>query len=96
MSNGAQPVLCRQFLKCQNLSVSRKLLSEAEKEELIDFVASDPFAGDVMSGTGGVRKLRWGRDALGKRGGSRVIYLFGGIVSLSFLSLCKQRVTRKT
>ena len=31
-------------------------------------------AGDVIPGSGGVRKLRWGVAGLGKRGGLRVIY----------------------
>ena len=29
-----------------------------------------------MPGTGGVRKLRWGLDGQGKRGGARIIYFF--------------------
>lgn len=32
--------------------------------------------GDVMEGTGGVRKLRWRRGGQGKSGGVRVIYYF--------------------
>ena len=31
-------------------------------------------AGDVIQGSGGVRKLRWGIKGRGKRGGLRVIY----------------------
>ena len=30
--------------------------------------------GDVMRGSGGVRKIRWGTAGRGKRGGIRVIY----------------------
>jgi hypothetical protein len=33
-----------------------------------------PDAGDVVPGTGGVRKLRWRAPGRGKRGGYRVIY----------------------
>jgi hypothetical protein len=33
-----------------------------------------PTAGKVISGTGGIRKLRWGAQGQGKRGGTRVIY----------------------
>lgn len=29
-----------------------------------------------MQGTGGVRKLRWARQGMGKSGGSRVIYYY--------------------
>ena len=35
---------------------------------------ADPNAGDVIPGSGGVRKLRWRQRGLGKRGGYRVIY----------------------
>jgi len=34
----------------------------------------DPEAGAVISGSGGVRKLRWAAAGRGKRGGYRVIY----------------------
>ena len=37
-------------------------------------LASNPLAGDVIPGTGGVRKMRWAREGTGKRGGLRVIY----------------------
>lgn len=33
-----------------------------------------PDAGQVVPGTGGVRKLRWATSGKGKRGGYRVIY----------------------
>lgn len=42
--------------------------------EIVAFLAQHPLAGDLIPGTGGVRKLRWGVDGRGKRGGSRVIY----------------------
>ncbi len=33
-----------------------------------------PDAGDVIRGSGGVRKLRWGLPGQGKRAGLRVVY----------------------
>lgn len=51
-------------------------ISVAERDELIDFLARQPDAGDEIPGTGGVRKLRWGGKGKGKRGGLRVIYYF--------------------
>jgi hypothetical protein len=39
-------------------------------------VARNPLAGDEMPGTGGLRKLRWSRAGMGKRGGARVIYYY--------------------
>ena len=53
-----------------------KLFDEDEKRELIDFLAANPFAGEVIPGTGGVRKLRFRGAGGGKRGGSRVIYYY--------------------
>jgi hypothetical protein len=35
-----------------------------------------PRAGVLLDGTGGVRKLRWGRQGQGKSGGVRVIYYY--------------------
>lgn len=49
-------------------------MTDSERVELISFLAGNPEAGDVMPGTGGVRKLRWGTKGRGKRGGVRVIY----------------------
>jgi hypothetical protein len=53
-----------------------KLLGAAERRDVIDYLAQHPRAGDLLEGTGGVRKLRWGRDGRGKSGGVRVIYYF--------------------
>ena len=53
-----------------------KLLSTEERQDLIDYLAEHPKAGDVMEGTGGVRKLRWRRGGQGKSGGVRVIYYY--------------------
>jgi len=55
---------------------ARQLLTEAEVDELIEFLAIHPQAGAIMQGTGGVRKLRWAREGKGKSGGTRVIYYF--------------------
>ncbi|HEX8419279.1 MAG TPA: type II toxin-antitoxin system RelE/ParE family toxin [Sphingomonas sp.] len=53
-----------------------KIWSEEELAALVDHVAHHPEAGDVIPGTSGVRKLRWGRPGSGKRGGARVIYFY--------------------
>jgi len=55
---------------------AEKIWSESERAELIDYVAHNPEAGDVIPGTGGVRKLRWSRAGSGKRGGARVVYFY--------------------
>ena len=53
-----------------------KLLSEGERQDIIRYLAEHPKDGDIMEGTGGVRKLRWSRGGRGKSGGVRVIYYF--------------------
>lgn len=53
-----------------------KLFSEDERRELIDLLSENPVAGDLIPGTGGVRKLRFAASGRGKRGGARVIYYY--------------------
>lgn len=50
--------------------------SEDEAAEFVNFIAANPNAGDVMTGTGGLRKIRWSRAGMGRRGGVRAIYLW--------------------
>jgi len=57
--------------------VSRLLadhLPDEDYSKLQDALIKDPEAGDLISGSGGVRKLRWRVIGRGKRGGIRVIY----------------------
>ena len=56
------------------LSASRKLMTDEERALLVDYLAYNPASGDLIPGTGGVRKLRWGLEGRGKRGGARVVY----------------------
>lgn len=51
-------------------------ISSGERDEFINFLARNPEAGDIITGTGGVRKVRWGSKNKGKSGGVRVIYYF--------------------
>lgn len=55
---------------------AQELLSESERKSVIDYLAEYPKAGDLMEGTGGIRKLRWGRGNRGKSGGVRVVYYY--------------------
>jgi hypothetical protein len=41
-------------------------------------IASNPKSGDLISGTGGARKLRHAGKGKGKSGGYRTIHYFGG------------------
>ncbi len=58
------------------LKDSSELMTEADRIRLVIAVASNPLVGDLIPGTGGVRKLRWPLPGRGKRGGARVIYYF--------------------
>ena len=49
-------------------------LSEDEYLGLQVYLLRRPESGSVISGSGGVRKLRWSEKGKGKRGGVRVIY----------------------
>ena len=49
-------------------------LADDEYAALQLSLAINPEAGDVIKGTGGVRKMRWSGSGRGKRGGLRVIY----------------------
>jgi len=48
--------------------------TDEEYAALQSAIMANPDAGDVIPGSGGVRKLRWGLAGRGKRGGVRVIY----------------------
>ena len=58
------------------LKLSGAIWDDEERSELVDYIARNPESGDVIPGTGGVRKLRWSRAGSGKRGGARVIYFY--------------------
>ena len=56
------------------LRKSCKLLRDSERQDIINYLALHPESGDVLQGTGGIRKLRWSAQGKGKSGGVRVIY----------------------
>ena len=53
-----------------------KVFTDQERDDLSDFISANPVFGDVIPGSGGIRKLRWRARGSGKRGGARVIYYF--------------------
>lgn len=55
---------------------AKGVLSETDRQDLERELLESPEAGDVMKETGGVRKLRFGREGKGKRGDLRVIYYY--------------------
>jgi hypothetical protein len=58
------------------IAAAERVYSAEEVDEIVDYVAAHPDAGDVIQGTGGVRKLRWRAKGKGKSGGARIIYYF--------------------
>jgi hypothetical protein len=62
-----------------------RLMADAERAELVEFIAANPESGDLIRETGGVRKLRWAVPGGGKRGGARVIYYFHSVKLPVFL-----------
>jgi Protein of unknown function (DUF1044). len=52
----------------------RELLDDDQYTRLQRALAAYPEAGDLIEGTGGLRKVRVGASGRGKRGGARVIY----------------------
>jgi mRNA-degrading endonuclease RelE of RelBE toxin-antitoxin system len=53
-----------------------KVWTEDERLGFISWIVQNPFAGDVVRGSKSARKVRWGREGVGKSGGVRVIYYY--------------------
>ena len=49
-------------------------LNDEEYRALQEYLLKKPDAGDIVKGSGGVRKVRWAPEGRGKRGGVRVVY----------------------
>jgi hypothetical protein len=50
------------------------LLNDEEYRALQNVLVEMPGSGDIIQGSGGIRKIRWGASGRGKSGGARVIY----------------------
>ena len=57
------------------LKDAEAIFTAEERAAIVTMVASDSECGEVMQGTGGVRKVRVGRGGKGKSGGAWVIYI---------------------
>ena len=67
---------------------SSKLLTADERLDLVSYLSEHPKSGDLIEGTGGVRKLRWSRAGRGKSAGARVIYYYhSDVMPLYLLTL---------
>jgi hypothetical protein len=69
-------------------AVATELIGPDGIEALAVYLIEHPDAGDVIPGSGGVRKLRWAAKGKGKRGGARIIYLYVVIAARVYLIRC--------
>lgn len=69
--------MTRLFVELPNFTKSwRKIgLTDEDLWALEEFLGKNPDYGDLIQGTGGLRKIRWAAKGRGKRGGSRVCYV---------------------
>ena len=54
---------------------AKRILTNEEIDALL-YLSANPNGGNLIEGTGGIRKLRWASKGKGKSGGSRIIYFF--------------------
>jgi hypothetical protein len=63
------------FIESSDFSDLRESYLDDDEFGLLQAMLIDrPDAGDIIRGSGGVRKVRWTSRGTGKRGGLRVIY----------------------
>ena len=58
------------------LAMASAIMSAVERSDVVDKIAQEPSAGDLIPGAGGLRKVRIPLQGRGKRGGGRVITFF--------------------
>ena len=56
------------------IKLANAVWDDETQAEFKNYISLNPEAGDIIPGTGGIRKIRWQSSGHGKRGGSRVIY----------------------
>lgn len=71
----------------------KELLEDDDYAEFQRLLALNPESGDVIKGTGGIRKVRVASSGRGKRGGSRVIYYhFTAVAQIALLMIYPKNV----
>lgn len=68
---------------------SVNLMTEKALEDFYDYIEKNPEKGKIISGTGGVRKIRWekGDNAKGKSGGVRILYHYSDDLLVLLITL---------
>lgn len=71
-------------------------LSDEEYRALQLYLILQPEVGDLIRGSGGLRKMRWRLPGRGKRGGARVIYYWKSAAGQIFLLFLYPKNVRST
>jgi hypothetical protein len=61
---------------CAFIAKASRIMSDAERAQIVDSVAVRPDAGVIIPGSKGLRKMRVGLAGRSKRGGGRIIYWY--------------------
>lgn len=69
----------------------RKFLSDEEYKALQIALLLRPMQGNIIPGSGGLRKIRWGYKGKGKRGGCRIIYYWDKSKATIYMLLAYQK-----
>jgi hypothetical protein len=59
-------------------SAKEEGLSSEDRLRIVDYIARNPKAGELMPGTGGARKVRFAGRGKGKSGGYRIVTFYAG------------------
>lgn len=52
------------------------ILTDDDYKNFQEYLCNNPEIGDIIQGTGGVRKVRWSLPNTGKSGGVRILYYY--------------------
>jgi hypothetical protein len=72
----------------ETTSFTRRVLEYMDDEsyaQLQWYLLRRPEVGDLIQGSGGIRKVRWAAAGKGKRGGVRVIYFWAAARGVFFM-----------
>ena len=70
-----------------------KCFRDEDLRAVEEFLCLHPDYGNIIKGTGGLRKLRWGLKGSGKRGGMRILYVdFPSYERTYFIGVYKKNV----
>ena len=74
---GYKPMLQTVVETPEYIKQTDSCMDGASREGFINYIAAYPFEGDLISETGGARKIRWTSNShQGKRSGARIIYYY--------------------